>query len=77
MYVLLRQAENFAYLTRSPGCERGGSLETKPGVKFGFSSRSLKGVHFLRQAGYRNVTHLAGGVYGWRRAGLPIEGDEA
>ena len=43
-------------------CERGGSLETRPGTQYGFSSRSLKALHFLRQAGYRNVSHLRGGV---------------
>jgi len=56
-------------------CMRGGSLnvENKPGVSFGFSSPSLKAVYVLRQAGYKNVTHLGGGVYEWVRAGQPAE----
>ena len=48
-------------------CERGGSLETRPGTMYGFSSRSLKAIHFLRLAGYSNVCHLSGGMYEWCR----------
>jgi len=56
-------------------CMRGGNLnvENKPGVSFGFSSPSLKAVYVLRQAGYKNVTHLGGGVYEWVRSGQPAE----
>ena len=52
-------------------CERGGKLVGGSGDKFGFSSRSLKAVYLLREAGFTNVKHLEGGVYAWKRAGLP------
>ena len=54
-------------------CEMGGKLENKPGMKFGFQSRSLKALYYLRQAGYRNVRHMTGGVAAWAAAGLPLE----
>jgi rhodanese-related sulfurtransferase len=54
-------------------CEMGGRLENKPGVKFGFQSRSLKAFYYLRQAGYKNVKHLRGGVAAWAADGLPLE----
>jgi rhodanese-related sulfurtransferase len=57
-------------------CEMGGRLENKPGVKFGFQSRSLKALYYLRQAGYKNVKHLRGGVAAWAADGLPLEGEE-
>jgi rhodanese-related sulfurtransferase len=57
-------------------CEMGGRLENKPGVKFGFQSRSLKAFYYLRQAGYKNVKHLRGGVAAWAADGLPLEGEE-
>jgi len=56
-------------------CERGGSLENKPGMKLGFQSRSLKAVYLLRQAGYRNVKVLDGGMYRWAREDLPMVSD--
>ncbi|GAB5367768.1 hypothetical protein AAMO2058_001259400 [Amorphochlora amoebiformis] len=43
-------------------CNTGGSLENKPGTKFGFESQSLKAVHFLRKAGYSNVFHVKEGM---------------
>lgn len=36
-------------------CESGGSLDNKPGTKYGFQSRSLKAAYFLQQAGYNKV----------------------
>jgi len=41
-------------------------------MTYGFQSRSLKAYHFLKQAGYRNVRHLRGGVDAWAREGLPL-----
>jgi len=58
-------------------CTRGGKLDQKPGAMFGFSSPSLKAVHFLREAGYRNVAHLGGGLYEWERSELPLEEADA
>eukprot|EP00467_Chlorarachnion_reptans_P014057 CAMPEP_0114509936 /NCGR_PEP_ID=MMETSP0109-20121206/13495_1 /TAXON_ID=29199 /ORGANISM="Chlorarachnion reptans, Strain CCCM449" /LENGTH=209 /DNA_ID=CAMNT_0001689161 /DNA_START=336 /DNA_END=965 /DNA_ORIENTATION=+ len=43
-------------------CNSGGSLENKPGTKFGFESQSLKALHFLRKAGYQNVIHVKEGI---------------
>lgn len=60
-------------------CERGGRLSNRAGEKLGSQSRSLKAVFLLRQAGYTDVRLLDGGVYEWRRAGLPVveeEGDD-
>ena len=57
-------------------CERGGSLTNKPGMSMGFQSRSLKAVYLLRQAGFRNVKVLEGGMYGWGQADLPLVTDE-
>ena len=57
-------------------CERGGSLENRPGMKSGFQSRSLKALYYLRQAGYRNVRHLTGGVTAWAADGLPVQDAE-
>jgi rhodanese-related sulfurtransferase len=57
-------------------CERGGSLTNKPGMSMGFQSRSLKAVYLLRQAGFRNVKVLDGGMYGWGQADLPLVTDE-
>ncbi len=57
-------------------CESGGSLTNKPGMSLGFQSRSLKSVYLLRQAGYRNVKHVAGGVRAWQKAGLPLQTDD-
>ena len=55
-------------------CENGGSLETKPGVAFGFQSRSLKAAYFLRQAGMTNkISVVKGGVAQWVSDGLPLE----
>lgn len=54
-------------------CERGGSLENRPMMKFGFQSRSLKALHSLRTAGFRNVRHLTGGLTAWAADGLPVE----
>ena len=34
-------------------------------------------VRELRQIGYRNVRHYAGGKQGWIQAGLPVEGEHA
>ena len=46
-------------------------------MKFGFQSRSLKALYYLRQAGYRNVKHMTGGVAQWAADGLPlIDGQE-
>jgi rhodanese-related sulfurtransferase len=57
-------------------CERGGSLETRPQMKMGFQSRSLKALYYLRQAGYRNVRHMTGGVTAWAAEGLPVQDAE-
>ena len=57
-------------------CERGGSLVNKPGMSLGFQSRSLKAVYLLRQAGFRNVRVMEGGMYGWGQADLPVVSDE-
>jgi rhodanese-related sulfurtransferase len=57
-------------------CEMGGQLDNRPGMKFGFQSRSLKALFYLRKAGYRNVRHLTGGVTAWAAAGLPLESNE-
>jgi len=43
-------------------CNTGGSLENKPGTKFGFESQSLKALHFLRKAGYKNLFHVDEGM---------------
>lgn len=43
-------------------CNSGGSLENKPGMKFGFESQSLKALHFLRKAGYQNLFHVNEGM---------------
>lgn len=43
-------------------CNQGGTLETKPGLNQGIPSRSLKGVYYLKDAGYRNVVYLEGGA---------------
>jgi len=43
-------------------CNTGGSLENRPGMKFGFESQSLKAYHFLRNAGYRNLIHVNQGM---------------
>lgn len=56
-------------------CERGGSLQNKPGMSLGFQSRSLKAVYLLRQAGYRNVKVLEGGMYKWTAEDLPVVSD--
>jgi len=52
-------------------CARGGKINAK-GTKFGFESRSLKAVFRLRNAGYKNVQHLEGGISQWEREGLPV-----
>lgn len=54
-------------------CEAGGSIENKSGTQFGFQSRSLKAVYYLRKAGYTKVLHVAGGTSRWFREGLPAE----
>lgn len=48
-------------------CESGGSLDNKPGTKYGFQSRSLKAAYFLQQAGYNKVCIESRG--GGRRLG--------
>jgi hypothetical protein len=54
-------------------CDAGGSLENKSGTQFGFQSRSLKAVYYLRKAGYTKVLHVSGGTSQWFREGLPTE----
>jgi rhodanese-related sulfurtransferase len=38
--------------------------------------RSIPAVRLLRRAGFRDAKQLAGGMYSWRRAGLPEVGAE-
>ena len=38
---------------------------------------SLALIKKLRERGYENVSHYAGGLIDWEEAGLPIEGDWA
>jgi rhodanese-related sulfurtransferase len=38
---------------------------------------SVAAIAHLREQGYRNVRHYAGGLIDWEAAGLPIEGDWA
>ena len=38
---------------------------------------SLALIHKLRDRGYENISHYAGGLIDWEEAGLPIEGDWA
>ena len=38
-------------------------------------NRSKQGREILKQAGYQQVTSMAGGVSAWRAAGYPVEGD--
>ena len=57
-------------------CDRGGSLENRPGMKLGFQSQSLKALYYLRQAGYKNVRHMTGGITAWAADGLPVQDAE-
>eukprot|EP00850_Spirogloea_muscicola_P016612 SM000136S00158 [mRNA] locus=s136:61659:63738:- [translate_table: standard] len=65
-------------------CGRGGTLETivrKEGLKkkefkdpermFGIQSRSLKAIWELRQAGFKNIVHVTGGLNQWMHKKLP------
>lgn len=52
-------------------CEMGGSLEKKLGLETGFQSRSLKAIHFLQKAGYKQIYHMKGGINEWIRENLP------
>jgi rhodanese-related sulfurtransferase len=36
---------------------------------------SLAAIAHLRELGYHNVRHYAGGLIDWEAAGLPVEGD--
>ncbi len=38
---------------------------------------SVAAIAHLREQGYRNVRHYAGGLIDWEAAGLPVEGDWA
>jgi rhodanese-related sulfurtransferase len=38
---------------------------------------SLALIKKLRERGYQNVSHYAGGLIDWEEAGLPVEGDWA
>lgn len=53
-------------------CEMGGTMVNKSGTKWGFQSRSLKALHYLRKAGYSKLFHLEEGIGGWERAGLKM-----
>lgn len=67
-------------------CTLGGSMDNvlrrkgKPdtmasGAKaYGTESRSLKACYLLKQAGFKNVVHLDGGLNQWFSEGLPCEG---
>uniref|UniRef100_A0A7S4FUP2 Rhodanese domain-containing protein n=1 Tax=Eutreptiella gymnastica TaxID=73025 RepID=A0A7S4FUP2_9EUGL len=55
-------------MLRAPG------MEARPATgarKWGQESRSLKACYELRQAGYKNVVHLDGGLNQWFYDGLP------
>jgi rhodanese-related sulfurtransferase len=55
----------------APG--RNKSFKDDPERAFGRESRSLKACHELLEDGYRNVSHLRGGISVWRHDGFPIE----
>jgi rhodanese-related sulfurtransferase len=38
---------------------------------------SISAIAHLREQGYRNLRHYAGGLIDWEAAGLPVEGDWA
>ena len=48
-----------------------------PDRQFGRESRSLKGCYELFLAGFNDVTHLQGGLSGWRHSKRGLEGSRA
>ena len=46
-----------------------------PDRQFGRESRSLKGCYELFLAGFDDVSHLAGGLSGWRHSKRPLVSD--
>lgn len=48
-----------------------------PDRQFGRESRSLKGCYELFLAGFKDVTHLQGGLSGWRHSKRGLEGSRS
>lgn len=55
----------------------GGSMASKPGANWGFQSQSLKAAFYLKKAGYKRVSHMAGGVDEYKREVGPLVTPEA